>query len=143
MTFFKAWRAWTGFRGEIPERAWLYGIANRIAIDAMRRRRCRPVGCSLEDDQNEWSHFDADESLDPARQVLDGERLETTRAAVQGALALLSPDQQQLISLYYFEELPYTEISTRLGIPYQDLKSRLYRIRQRVRRDLALSPLLS
>jgi len=55
------------------------------------------------------------------------------------AVSELSPDQQALIALRYFLELPEAEVATALKIPRGTVKSRLHRtlakLRAFIRRD--------
>ena len=135
LTFFKAWRAWNGFRGEASYRNWLYQIGNRVVLDMLRARRSRPVEHPLLEGHPDLNAL-PDGGPDPTENVLEEERVTELRDAVHRAVNRLSPVERRLLSLYYFEGYKYEEISSLLGIPYTKVRGRLHRIRQTLRRDL-------
>lgn len=135
LTFFKAWRARDGFRGEIPLKTWLYGIAARVALDVLRYRRSHPTVEVAEPDFGERAG-EGGTVPDELDAILDAERRDETRAAIRGAIARLPEDQQRLLNLYYFDGYNYAQISSMLGIPCSRVRGRLYRIRQSMLRDL-------
>jgi RNA polymerase sigma-70 factor, ECF subfamily len=131
-TFFKAWRARSTFRGETGQKQWLYGIAGRVAIDAMRRgtRRAAEIPTDLE--QTEIADTYGDRVQDPSCLLMESER----RAEIREAMHRLKPEQRELLQLHYFDGYQYDEISSALGIPYTKVRGRLHRIRQLIQRDL-------
>lgn len=135
LTFYKAWRAWEGFRGDASDKTWLYRIALRVALDVIRHRRCVPEQQELDAVAEDRGPL-ADEAADPARVLLQAAAVAETQEVVQQAIARLSPEQRRLLDLYYFNGCCYDEISSLLGIPYTKVRGRLHRIRERLRRDL-------
>jgi RNA polymerase sigma-70 factor (ECF subfamily) len=136
LTFYKAWRARAGFRGEAAGKTWLYRIAAHVALDMVRCRRRRPAEQGLDDGPAEWEGKMADRVSDPAEDVLETERLAETQQALAEAIRRLTPEQRRLLSLYYFDGQKFETISSQLGIPYTKVRGRLNRIRQLIRRDL-------
>ena len=65
-----------------------------------------------------------------------GEILETAerQQMLSAAVASLPPRQQKAFVLYYYEELPYKEISTVLGLSVSSVESLLFRARDNVRK---------
>jgi hypothetical protein len=61
--------------------------------------------------------------------------------AVQSAIALLRPEQRQVIEIAYYEGLSHNEIAVRLGQPLGTVKTRI-RTAMMALRDL-LAPLLA
>jgi RNA polymerase sigma-70 factor (ECF subfamily) len=72
-----------------------------------------------------------DEDALPAVAPVDGARLEVRD--LQTALALLPPEQREVILLVGLEQLTYAEVSHALGIPIGTVMSRLFRGRERLR----------
>lgn len=102
-------------------RAWLFGIAHRAFIDALRRRyRVLPTpGDGLEDIAEE----------DPGDAHFDLEQIE-------GGLERLPPVEREVLTLFYLQELSLIETATALSIPPGTVKSRLHRARNLLRREL-------
>jgi RNA polymerase sigma-70 factor, ECF subfamily len=133
LTFCKAWRFREGFRGSASGKAWLYRIATRVAIDLLRRRT---VTAELEPLLSERAELLEEDVVDPEELLLEGERLDLTRRAVQRAMEGLPGAEQRLLRLFYFEGRSYEEISTLTGISRSQVRGRLHRIRARIRQDL-------
>lgn len=66
----------------------------------------------------------------------DNGELRVELAAVQKALATLSPEQQVVIGLFYLEEMSVAEVSIVLEIPPGTVKTRLMHARQKLRAQL-------
>jgi RNA polymerase sigma factor (sigma-70 family) len=114
IVFLEVWRSREKFDPSRPLEAWLFGIARKRAIDHLRRRRHDVV------------------RVDSVRDLVgeDGaafvERLAWS-AEIQVALANLSSEQREAISLSYFGGLSQREISTHLGVPLGTVKARMAR----------------
>jgi RNA polymerase sigma-70 factor, ECF subfamily len=110
--FLEAWKSAATYseeRGTVP--AWLSLRARSRAIDRRRSPRARAV--SLEASGHPTA---VDPGLDPAR-IHDHERLAR-------ALSALSPEEQEVILLGYFEGLSSSEIAERIQKPIGTVKSR-------------------
>jgi len=114
VVFLEVWRSREKFDPSRPLEAWLFGIARKRAIDHLRRRRHDVV------------------RADSIRELVgeDGaafvERLAWS-AEIQVALANLSSEQREAISLSYFGGLSQREISRHLGVPLGTVKARMAR----------------
>jgi len=102
---------------------WILTIASRRAIDELRRTG--PVSVELSDD-----------APGPERTDL-GARRRAIGAAIQQAVAELSPEYRAAFLLREYHELSYAEISHALGIAEGTVKSRLARARAALRSALA------
>jgi len=136
LTFFKAWRARATFRGQTTGKVWLYQIANRVVLDTLRRYRLDARKLEVETREYQVMPPGAGHCVDPLTAMLTDERVTSTRRAVRDACRRLSPQQRELLDLYYFDGRSYQEISSLLGIPYTQVRGRLHRIRGLLRRDL-------
>lgn len=123
-TFLNAWRAGGTLHHGSRLSPWLYQIARRCAIDAVRseaRRRQRPIPLA------------GGESSDPATVFEQSwEAFEVRRA-----LDELPPAERETARLAHLEGLTHAEISTRLGVPLGTVKSRLDRAYRRLSATLA------
>jgi RNA polymerase sigma-70 factor (ECF subfamily) len=101
-----------------PERAsvgtWIFTIARNLRIDTLRRET-HPS--ELLDDP-----ADRPDGPEPAdHQLAAAERDDRVRTAI----ALLSPEQADVVRLAFFQDKPHGEIERELGIPLGTVKSRL------------------
>lgn len=115
--FLNVWRAaatYDAARG--TARTWLLTIVHRQAIDALRARRARG-GATVDID----AMLSLGGDQDTAAQVIASLEAERVRAA----LAILSPEQRQVIDLAYFGGLSQTEIAARVAIPLGTVKGRM------------------
>jgi RNA polymerase sigma factor (sigma-70 family) len=103
-------------------RAFLESAATRAAIDLVRHLgREVPTAAPVEPLENE---------------VERKRELDETRARVEEAMALLEPDDRQLLSLRFLEEQPLGEIARRLQVGYAAAGQRLSRALARARKAL-------
>ncbi len=110
-------------------RPWLYGIAVNVARSHRRseQRQLRAYArCAPEE---------AVDVFDGADARVDAGRLRPQLTAV---LAALPEDDREPLLLYAWAELTYEEIAAALGLPVGTVKSRLSRVRRRIREQLRL-----
>lgn len=95
-----------------PIRPWLFTVVQRLAIDAHRARRARPleVGDAM---------LAAIPELDEVEQTLD-------RIVVTEALRSLSPDHRAVLLETYYRGRSVAEAAAVLGVPPGTVKSRCY-----------------
>lgn len=142
-TFIRAYRALPAFRGESAFYTWLYRIAVNTAKKAMIGLQRDPVmtesavggGSSEEDEgsrvENELTDGETPESVLASRQVAE---------TVHKAMAELSEDLRQAITLREIEGLSYEEIAEMMNCPIGTVRSRIYRAREAI--ATRLRPLL-
>ena len=102
----------------VSPRAYLYGIARHVGLDAARRRR--PT-----EEVNEQTHL-------MVQHVVEDERLETLRAAIAELPAL----QREALLLKLQHELSYEEIAEVLAVPVGTVRSRLHHAVLRLRETI-------
>jgi RNA polymerase sigma factor (sigma-70 family) len=136
--FLRAWRALPRFRGDASFRTWLTGIAinvcrNRLAGAAARRRRATVSLVRRDAASGEEGIV---EPVDPAPgpEAVTGAR--ESRAALERALAELSPEHREIILLREMSGLEYEELASVLGCALGTVKSRIARARGALRRAL-------
>ena len=104
---------------------WIFTIARNLRIDRLRREKT-----SLYTDIDD---FDA-ESNDVAQDDALGRLQEDGHVA--RALAQIPEEQRELLILSYVDDLPQSEIATRLQIPLGTVKSRMRLAYRRMRKLL-------
>jgi len=130
--FVKVWRSAPGFKGQSKFTTWLYRIAANTARDCLRARKARPE-VSIEDAQPgdvEVAQRLSSPTPDPAVCVIEAE----DRARIAAAVKQLSEEDRLLITLYHFQECDYTEMAEITGFAAGNLKVKLFRARQKLRK---------
>ena len=122
-TFVKAWRSAASFDENRELAPWLYSIARRTAIDAVRAER-RPTRGGHEP---ETDVAVVDRSFEQTWEAFE----------VRAALERLPDDEREVMRLSHFVGLTHPEIAERLGIPVGTVKSRSARAHKRLAADLA------
>lgn len=136
ITFYKAWRARSSFRGDASGKAWLYSIASNVALDMLRVRRRRLVEDELELAEPERIQATEETVLDPVSITLSREGQDSTRRALGQAMARLPQEDRHLVELFYYDGWTYQEIGSLVGASFSQIRGRLHRIRNRMKRDL-------
>ena len=116
-TLERAWNKFHLWRPGSDLRAWLFTVMHNVHVNQVRASRDHAV--------------------------LDDEGPEMAVAAVQGAsleirdreraLALLSPEQREVLLLIALEDMSYAEVAAMLDIPIGTVMSRLSRAREKLR----------
>ena len=104
---------------------WLCRIAYRLTLDFLKRRR--PMIVSIEDSKV-WQTDISDEVLEAELSTGREERIEQLQKVIND----LPDDERMLLTLYYFEDRPLTEIAYITGIEAKPLANRLYRTRKKL-----------
>ena len=127
-------RAFSHIDSYDPQRAslstWLCRIAYRLTLDFLKRRR--PLIVSIDD--VEFGQMDlSEEQLEAELSTGREERIEQLERLIDE----LADDERMLLTLYYFEDRPLTEIAYITGIEAKPLANRLYRIRKKLAKKLS------
>lgn len=122
-TFLAVWRSAAAYRGDGEVAAWLWGVAARTLLRAVRPRRS-----VLE----RLSRLRADP--DPSAEEAVLARIE--HSDVGAALARLSPELRLVVQATVLDGLSTREAAALLGIPSGTVKSRMHRARIELREAL-------
>lgn len=125
-TFVAAWRGADRYdaRGEVG--AWLWGIAVRRLVDAVRRSP-RPTAALL----------DLPDSVDLVCSAEEQVLLGIEHGELGPALDRLSPELRAVVRATVLDGLTTREAGRLLGIPSGTVKTRMMRARAQLREDLA------
>ena len=136
--FLKAYRALPKFRGDSAFYTWLYRISINTAKNYLAVQARRPA--EMEQDFMEMEQIEANTALreqaTPEHLLLTAEIQQTVLSTVEG----LPEDLQIAITLREVEGLSYEEIATVMACPIGTVRSRIFRAREAV--DKQLKPLL-
>jgi len=129
-TMLRAFRGWSGFRPGTNVRAWLLTILRNTFINEYRRRRREPVPMDL-DAIEPYAVHEATAS-DPEGEFFS----QIVDARVLQAVDALPEPFREVVVLSDMEGLNYAEIAEAVGVPVGTVKSRLFRGRRQLQRDL-------
>jgi RNA polymerase sigma-70 factor (ECF subfamily) len=127
--FVKAYRSLADFKGAAKFSTWLYTIVNTTCITFLRKKR---LDIKSLDDEKTFEVADNQDSGFRANQVEQKSRLNM----VNQAIALLSPDDAEIITLFYKNEQSLEEIGQILGLEVNTAKVRLHRARARLKEKM-------
>jgi len=123
-SFIKAYESLNSFRGESKFSSWLYSIAYRKALDALRKNK-KYKASEIIDDITEGEVSGIEDAL---HYLEDEER----KKAIQDCILKLSEDEATIITLYYFQDQSVREISTITNLSEDNIKVKLYRSRKKL-----------
>jgi RNA polymerase sigma-70 factor (ECF subfamily) len=118
-TFVRVWRGLGKFRGESSISTWIFTIARRTCLDALKARR-RTV--SLE-------------------RVVEKPRFERDGLDVEALLQELPERGREAVILFYLQDRSYEEVARTLDVPMGTVKTLLFRARKQMIARLVKSKL--
>jgi RNA polymerase sigma factor (sigma-70 family) len=127
--FVKAYRSLADFRGESKFSTWLYTVVRTSCITFLRKKRLDTISIdnertSLQLEDRE-SGFTANTIEQKSRHAMVGE-----------AIRMLSPDDRQVITLFYKGEQSLEEIGRIMGLDPNTVKVKLHRARHRLKEKM-------
>lgn len=134
-TFLRAYRSWEAYTPGTNVQAWLFTICRNLFLRERERRGRRETPASrLELDVGEVAESVAlsETPPDPAQRFFDSFIDEEVLAAVDG----LPDDFREAVVLSDLEGLSYGEVAEVLNVPLGTVKSRLYRGRRLLQKQL-------
>lgn len=123
-TFIKAYESLSSYRGDSKFSSWLYSIAYRKALDAIRKsKKNRNLELIEEITENETSTIENALSY-----IEEKERKEV----IQKCIMELSEIESAIITFFYFEELSIKEIAKITNLSEDNVKVKLFRSRKKL-----------
>ena len=130
-TFLKAYQNLSTLKEPQKFAGWLYVIATNYCKMWLRKKRLSTQSLeatsSAELEKTAYSGYVIAENEQVA--------METQREVVKKLLAKLQESDRTVITLYYLGEMSYEEISEFLGVSVAAIKNRLYRARNRLKKE--------
>jgi RNA polymerase sigma-70 factor (ECF subfamily) len=127
--FVKAYRALADFKGASKFSTWLYTIVTTTCISFLRKKKLEVHSL---DNENVLAVAENKDSGMRANEVEQKSKF----AMVNNAIALLNPDDAEIITLFYKGEQTLEEIAQVLGIEANAVKVRLHRARTRLKEKM-------
>ena len=128
-TFLQVYRKLATLKDPNQFPGWLYVIANRCCLAWLRKKRIQTEQLEETDitmvERTSYSRHVAAEQAESAT--------ETKRELVKNLLAKLKESDRTVLTLYYFGEMTYAEISEFLGVSVNTVATRVHRARERLK----------
>jgi len=124
--FVKAYRSLADFRGESKFSTWLFTIVRTSCITFLRKKK---LDITSIDDERTFLQLESRESAFKANTIEQRSR----HAMVNEAIRMLSPDDAQLLSLFYKGEQSLEEIGKIMHLDPNTVKVKLHRARHRLK----------
>lgn len=121
-TWIRVFRGIARLRDPAKLRSWLFGVARNVAMDQLRSQYS----------QMPLAGVDLDSIAAEAPDV----NLEEEFATLEVGLERLPIVERETLTLFYLRELSLEEIAGLVEVPLGTVKSRLFRARQMLRREL-------
>jgi RNA polymerase sigma-70 factor (ECF subfamily) len=135
--FLKAYRNLNSFDPELAFSSWMYRIAHNEAMSFFRAKKARPQVVLGEEGQMLLTEL-KDESADTT--ALADARLGAEQ--LSRGLALLDAKYRDVLTLRFFEERSYAEISDIMELPVGTVATLIHRAKRALRRALDERPSL-
>ena len=124
-TMMVVWRQPDRYNGKSKVSTWIFAIAYRKALKALKRH----------DEPVEDKHAEARESAEAGPEQQLGRA--QVQQVLQGAINELSQDHRAVVDLTYFHGIGYREIAEIMACPVDTVKTRMYHARRHLRNKLS------
>jgi RNA polymerase sigma-70 factor, ECF subfamily len=129
----RAYRALDRFRGDSAFYTWLYRIGVNAAKNHLDSRSRKPGAERLVSLDNDDIWFELVESDTPEQWL----RCDDVMAALDSAVSALPPELREALKLRELSGYSYEEIAAKMHCPIGTVRSRIFRAREAVSRELA------
>jgi RNA polymerase sigma-70 factor (ECF subfamily) len=110
--YLKAYKAFDRYETGRSFKSWLFSIAKNTFIDWTRRQKCQRQFMEANFTRDYCETFENDSN---------------NRTQIKEMLARLSPEEQVLVELRFFQDLPFAEIAELTGLSVGAVKMRMMR----------------
>lgn len=122
--FVKAFKKLESFKGDSKFSTWIYKIAYYASLDAVKRNK-RVIHTENIDVFNE-------SDVGIVQDALDYLHNKERKKIINDALSKLNDEEQTILTLYYFEDLPLKEVSKVVDLTLDNVKIKLFRSRKKL-----------
>ncbi len=123
-TLMTVWTRPEKFNGTSRLSTWIFAIAYRKALSALRRQD-QPM-----EDKDAENRLAPDP--DPEQRLAEGQ----TRTILLAAMQTLSSDHRAVVDLTYYHDMGYREIADIMSCPVDTVKTRMFHARRHLKRAL-------
>lgn len=131
--FIKAWRALPKFEARSKFSTWIYRIAHNAVYDFMRKKKIQSAG-EFDDAILTDASIEPSAKTTPRESIAPDRALENSELAIRikNAMAMISPEHRQVISLREIEGYDYKEIAEIMDTSIGTVMSRLFYARKKL-----------
>jgi RNA polymerase sigma factor (sigma-70 family) len=122
--FVKAYQSLDTFKGDSKFSTWLYRIVYNAAISKTRKKKIETVDL----DYNLIDNYSTDEIKEDINRLGYDEQ----KKIINKILEDLTPEENVMITLFYFKENSTEEISEIMGMTQSNVKVKLHRLRKKL-----------
>ncbi len=122
--FVKAYTNLKSFKGDSKFSTWIYKIGYYASLDAIKRNK-RQINSENIDEV-----YEADFGV--LQNALSYLEEKERKSIIKKSLLKLNEDEQVILTLYYFEEMPLKEISEVVNLSVDNIKVKLFRARKKL-----------
>ena len=127
--FVKAYRSLADFRGDAKFSTWLYTIVRTSCITFLRKKKLDTTSLDNERTSLQVENRDSGFSANTVEQ-------KSKHAMVNAAIRMLSPDDSQILTLFYKGEQSLEEIGRVMSLEPNTVKVKLHRARNRLKEKM-------
>ena len=127
--FVKAYRSLADFRGDAKFSTWLYTIVRTSCITFLRKKRLETTSL---DNERTSMQVESRQSGFTANAI----EQKSKHAMVNAAIRMLSPDDSQILTLFYKGEQSLEEIGRVMRLDPNTIKVKLHRARNRLKEKM-------
>jgi RNA polymerase sigma factor (sigma-70 family) len=122
--FVKAYTNLKSFKGDSKFSTWIYKIGYYASLDAIKRNKKQINSENIDE------IYEAD--LGVLQNALSYLEEKERKSIIKKSLLKLNEDEQVILTLYYFEEMPLKEISEVVNLSVDNIKVKLFRARKKL-----------
>ncbi len=123
-SFIKAYKSLSNYRGDAKFSTWLYTIAYRKSLDAIKASK-RMITSELIEEVSEGE-------MELVGDALNYLQVKERKKIISDSIMRLPEDEAAIITLYYFEEKSVKEIVEIVNLTADNVKIKLYRSRKKL-----------
>ncbi len=123
-SFIKAYKSLNNYRGDAKFSTWLYTIAYRKSLDAIKASK-RMITSELIEEVSEGE-------MELVGDALNYLQIKERKKIISDSIMKLPEDEAAIITLYYFEEKSVKEIVEIVNLTADNVKIKLYRSRKKL-----------
>jgi RNA polymerase sigma factor (sigma-70 family) len=127
--FVKAYRSLADFRGDSKFSTWLFTITRTTCLSFLRKKK---LDIQTLDNERTSLHVENKESAFSANHI----EQKSKHAMLHRAISMLSPDDAQVLNLFYKGEQTLDEIGKIIRLDPNSVKVKIHRARQRLKEKM-------